>query len=178
MATSTKTQLERLPAARSLSRAERRRELLRSVELEPGALLFEQGSPPELLGLLLKGTLLVSTRTADGESLPLARIRPGETIGEMGILDDAPRSATVRCERRASLLVLDREGYLSMEARADPLLAWLLDIAAAGMARRIGAMSTRIAHAAVDPEQLRVLPTTSERAQGLRGWLEGLWERA
>ena len=127
------------------------------------------------MALLLEGSLVVTTTTADGVTLPLGRVLPGEVIGEMGLLDGAPRSATVTCEREATLLILDRERFEELERQADTVLVWLLNIAARGMARRIGVMSERIASAAVDPEALHTLPgLAGRRPQSLWAWLSSL----
>ncbi len=173
--------LERLPSARELSRHERRRllELLDPVELPAGAVLYEQGSAPEQLALLLSGTLLVTAASCDGEPIPLGRAEPGAVIGEMGVIDGVPRSATVHAERAAVLLVLSRERYAALEAAADPVLVWLLNHAARGMAERIGAVTERIAEAAVDPVALAELPKPgAQRSRGLLGWLDSLRRRA
>jgi len=177
MPANARTLLDRLPAARTLGRRERRRALrLLDIErLEPGAVLYHQADPPEQMALLLSGRLLASTLTSDDTSIPLGRIRAGEVIGEMGLLDGAPRSATVTCEYSAVLLVLHRHRFHELEASADPILAWLLNVAAKGMALRIGAMSERIAQAAVEPEVLHALPRPSaHQPQSLWTWLEAL----
>lgn len=177
MAASVRTLLDRLPEARSLSRRERARalQLLTPTKLLPGAVLYAQDDAPQQLALLLTGSMVVTTATSDGAELALGRVGPGEVIGEMGLLDGAPRSATVTCERPATLLTLDRGGFEELEATADPVLVWLLDIAARGMARRIGAMSERIAAVALDAQLLHHLPAASaQRSLGLWAWLDAL----
>jgi CRP-like cAMP-binding protein len=176
MPTSSRTLLERLPQARRLGRGQRGRVLHLLVEqrLEQGQLLYTQGDPPRQMALLLSGTLLVTAQSPDGTQLPLGRVRPGEVIGEMGMLDGAPRSATVRCEQPAALLTMDRGRYDLLLSQADPVLVWLLEIAARGMAKRIGAMNERLAAAATDPDQLRSLPGVArQRPQRFWAWLVG-----
>jgi CRP-like cAMP-binding protein len=149
-----------------------------SLKLEPGEVLYTQGDAPQHMGLLLDGSLLVSTQAPDASELVLARVVPGQVIGEMGLLDAAPRSATVRCDHSATLLVLDQTRFEQLLESADPLLLWLLDIAARGMAERIGQMNTRIAEAAVDPGALEGdVVTPGSPSGGLRAWLQCLWGR-
>jgi CRP-like cAMP-binding protein len=180
MPPSARSLLDRLPQGRALSKRDRQRALrwMSSVRLAPGEVLYSQGEAPQQLGLLLDGSLLVSTQAPDAAELVLARVSPGEVIGEMGLLDDAPRSATVRCERSATLLVLDRARFEELDQHADTVLLWLLDIAARGMAERITAMNTRIAEAAVDPDALaRSGAATSAPGRGPKSWLLALWRR-
>jgi CRP/FNR family cyclic AMP-dependent transcriptional regulator len=177
MPTSTRTLLERLPQARSLDRRQRRRalQLLEPLSLVAGERLYTQGEPPQQMALLLSGALLVTAMTPDGDTIPLGAVAPGEVIGEMGLLEGAPRSATVSCEEDAVLLTLDMARYELMYAQADPVLVWLLELAARGMAARISAMSERLAAAASDPKQLRRLPSAARQGP-LRfwAWLGGL----
>lgn len=174
------TLVERLPEARSLSRADRRRlaHILGPLWLEPGEVLYGQGDPPDQMALLLSGTLVASAKMPDGSDLPLGRVRAGEIIGEMGLVDNAPRSATVTCEHSATLLTLDEPLYHQLERAADPLLAWMLNLAARSMARRIGAMTDRIANAAVDPSRIHALPKADQRPVRLWRWLLGLDRQA
>lgn len=176
MPASARTLLERLPQARRLDRRQRRRvlHLLVQEQLEQGQQLYTQGDPPQQMALLLSGSLLVSAHSNEGNQLPLGRVGPGEVIGEMGMLDGAPRSATVRCERTAVLLTLDRGRYELLLSQADPVLVWLLEIAARGMAERIGAMNERLAAAATDPDRLRNLPGSEDhRSRRFWAWLIG-----
>ena len=170
MASSAKTLLERLPQTRGWSRHQIRRTL---VLLEPRNLaanetLFEQGSDPDGMALVLSGSLLVTATMPDGELIPLGRVGAGGVVGEMGVIDHAPRTATVTCKQPGLLLVLDRRGFERMVAHKDPLLPSIMDLAARGLAERICLMTGRIAAAAIDPERLRQLP--SKQGGHARRW--------
>ena len=180
MPVSARSLLDRLPAARAPPRTERGRALrLLAVEhLRAGERIYDQDEPPEQMALVLSGSLLVSAQMSDGSTLPLGRVRPGEVIGEMGLLDHAPRSARVTCEVDSVLLVLDRDSYGRLLEEGDPVLIWLLELAARGMAKRIGAMSERIAAVAMDAEQLERFPVSShDRPRRLWDWLGGSMRR-
>jgi CRP/FNR family cyclic AMP-dependent transcriptional regulator len=181
MASTARTLLERLPAGKRLTRQQRRAllEILEVQRLAAGESLYEQGEEPTQMGLLLAGELMVSARSADGSTLPLGRVGPGEVVGEMGLLDGLPRSASVTSQQASVLLVLDLRRYRELELRSDPLLTWMLELAARSMAQRIGRMTERIAAAATDPSQVHELPHAArQRPQRLWAWLLGLERQA
>ena len=180
MAPTPRTLLQRLPAAQQLGRRQTQRalSLLEPRRLATGDVLFEQGTAPDHLALVLSGSLLVTAVLDDGSSLPLGRVRAGEVVGEMGLLDGAPRSGTVTCKRAGWLLLLSQARYQELEFDNDPLLPWLLDLAARSLAQRISVMTERIAEAAIDPRVLHALPTeSSTRARSWWRWLNRAGQR-
>jgi len=70
-----------------------------------GAVIFEKGNPSEDFFLIVFGQ--VAVRVGEKE---LARLGPGECFGEMGVLEEAPRNATVTATQ--DTLVLCIEGGL------------------------------------------------------------------
>jgi CRP-like cAMP-binding protein len=63
-------------------------------DLPRGAYLVAQGDSNHELSVLLTGRLLVSVH-AHGDTRKLAEVKPGETVGEMNIIDPAKASADV-----------------------------------------------------------------------------------
>ena len=55
---------------------------------------------------ILDGELLVETGAADPP-----RLQPGAVVGEMALVDDAPRSSTVRATRATRLLRVERTTF-------------------------------------------------------------------
>ena len=56
------------------------------------------------------------------DKILLATLKEGDVFGVMGIIDKAPRSATVRAVGEARVLAIDRVTFLRMVTR-DPSLA-------------------------------------------------------
>jgi len=81
---------------------------------ERGAVLLEQGDESDALWLLASGTLGVE---ADGVGLPPV-VAPGY-VGELGLMNNAPRSATVTVLEPAELLRIDATAFReAMESAA------------------------------------------------------------
>jgi NTE family protein len=99
--------------------------------LPGGQILFTEGEPSDALYLLLSGALaLIAGKPASGGAM-IAQIHAGETVGEMGVLSDRPRSATAVALRDSSLLRLGKPVF-DMLLRRHPdavsrLLSQLVD---------------------------------------------------
>src|SRR5690606_34259686 len=80
---------------------------------EPGSLLLEEGVPGECVLLVLEGRAVVSKRLAPGgEEVTLAVRGPGDWVGEMALLDEGPRSASVRAHGPVLALEVPRGAFL------------------------------------------------------------------
>ncbi|MBV71064.1 MAG: hypothetical protein CMH52_06895 [Myxococcales bacterium] len=62
--------------------------------LAAGTVLISAGTPAQSLFVLMAGQLIV-TSERNGRGDELARLEPGATVGEMSLIDNAPRSASV-----------------------------------------------------------------------------------
>ncbi|OLC52654.1 MAG: hypothetical protein AUH85_16305 [Chloroflexi bacterium 13_1_40CM_4_68_4] len=60
-----------------------------------GQALMRQGETSQTMYVILSGSVRVDRRLPDERSVNLAELGPGDVVGEMGLLDGAPRSATV-----------------------------------------------------------------------------------
>lgn len=72
-----------------------------------GAELVKEGQRPGVgLYVLLKGHVRVSLATAQGVMRMLSTLGPGEIFGEMALVDDKPRTATVTAIEPALALII------------------------------------------------------------------------
>src|ERR671916_1999855 len=85
----------------------------RTDSVDPGELVFEEGSPGDALYIILDGELEVTKRQG-GQDVVLAVRRVGEFIGEMSLLEQAPRSASVRALRESRLLVISQAAFQTL----------------------------------------------------------------
>lgn len=67
--------------------------------------------PGEVVYIVLNGTLKIFTQQRDGTEVILAILGPGDTVGEMSLVDSAGRSANVVTLEKSTLLWLDRATF-------------------------------------------------------------------
>ena len=76
-----------------------------------GAIVIVEGDPTDSLYIVIAGRLKVMMSDADGKEVILAMLGPGEFFGEMGLIDDSPRSATVMAVEPCELIVLAKRDF-------------------------------------------------------------------
>jgi CRP/FNR family cyclic AMP-dependent transcriptional regulator len=76
-----------------------------------GAAIMHEGDPTDSLYIVISGRLKVMMGEADGKETILSIIGPGEFFGEMGLIDDNPRSASVVAIEPAELLALTKGAF-------------------------------------------------------------------
>jgi CRP-like cAMP-binding protein len=92
--------------------------------IKQGEVLIRQGDEGDSLFMIHEGWVKIVTQDSKGEELIINKCGPGETIGEMALLDQAPRSATVVALSDAQVLELRREDFLEiLDQRPDLALA-------------------------------------------------------
>ena len=82
--------------------------------LPGGAVLFEFGDASDALYVLKSGSLGAFKPDLDGKFFLDGLVAAGETVGELGLIVDQPRSATVRALRDSELLRLSRRGFTAL----------------------------------------------------------------
>ncbi len=88
---------------------------LRWLELAGGETLMRQGEPGEELYLLVSGRLRVYIEE-EGARRIVREVPRGEVVGEMSLIADAPRSATVVAIRDSVLVSLGKEDFAQLQA--------------------------------------------------------------
>ena len=89
-------------------------------ELAKDAILMRKGEVGDSLFMVIKGWFKIVAEGASGSELVINQTGPGETIGEMALLDRAPRSATVIASSDAEVLELKRDAFYEiLDQRPD-----------------------------------------------------------
>ena len=128
--------------------AEQRLKVLNAMvrqDLMRGQLLVAQGSPSDSMFLVLHGALAVRR---SGELEPIAELRAGEMVGEIGFFGDMPRTADVVAIRDTSVLMLTRTAYHGLAEDAPALVEALL----AALARRFARETARLTPVRASPK--------------------------
>ena len=71
--------------------------------------------------MLVDGEVEVTKHGADEGVLALRRLGPGECFGEIALVSDQPRSATVRSVTSVNVLAVDREAFRALFSHLPPL---------------------------------------------------------
>lgn len=105
-----------------------------SRAFSPGAAIIRQGDPAEEFYLVTRGSVEVFVRQPDGREVRVAESSAGEYFGEIGLLQERPRTATVRAgPGGAEVLALGRAAFRELVADATTTASAI----AAEMARRL-----------------------------------------
>lgn len=109
-----------------------------------GQILFVEGDPGDSLFLLLDGHLKAHSATERGEDFLLAHFRPGDTVGELSVVDGGARTATVTALNDARVLRIPRTVVMAVaEDSVEVMGAFLRAVSAA--LRRINGVAADLA---------------------------------
>ena len=93
------------------------------VRYRKGDILFEENSAGDELYVIVQGEIEVLVDPAlvqvqpnpQSEPVSIAKLRAGQTFGEVALVDQGLRTASARCaSRQARLLVVDRKRFISL----------------------------------------------------------------
>lgn len=94
------------------------------VHLIRGDVLFHEGDPPESLYLVLRGRIAIAlANPIDRRESVVALMEANDLFGEMGMLDDGPRSALARALEPTTVLAIPYEPVFQMFEN-NPKLLW------------------------------------------------------
>ncbi|MBL8708792.1 MAG: cyclic nucleotide-binding domain-containing protein [Rhodospirillaceae bacterium] len=83
------------------------------AQYQAGDLLFNQGDAADAAYIVLAGGANILVETPNGP-LKVADVGPGAFVGEIGILCDVPRTATVRATEPTTTLKITKELFFRM----------------------------------------------------------------
>lgn len=118
--------------------------LVRSEQAVDGAVIVRQGEVGDTLYLIKQGAVDVVARAADGREVHLETLGDMDFFGEIALLRDVPRTATVRARGEVVLYSLERAAFQSLVARSDDLRAALENTSEARYTRVQAVLTPRL----------------------------------
>ena len=100
---------------------------LQSVEVPAGEVLMRQGGPADKFLLVIDGALEVE-RDDDGRTETIETLGTGRLFGELSILRDSPRAATVKAVENSRVFVIERDVFIDLVAQSLGTTAQLDDL--------------------------------------------------
>lgn len=119
-----------------------------STHIKGGETLMSEGDVADALYVVVSGRLRAFVNTDDGEQA-VGDISAGEVVGEMALLSEKPRSATVRAVRDCHLLRLSGDDFIAAVHRDPTTLIETAKVVVARLERSI--------HGHVDPPTPRAI---------------------
>ncbi len=92
---------------------------MRAVPFVAGTVLIRQGRPPDGAWFLESGQAEVVARMPGGDERRLGVVGAGDMVGDAGLIDGRPRTATVRASSNGRALFLDGGFFRGLIAQRD-----------------------------------------------------------
>ncbi len=144
-----------------------------------GARLFAQGDEATAAFIVLVGEVeILKSRSSPGTLLDV--VGPGGVFGQVGLVDDAPRSASAFSRTDATVLVIGRDVFHRLLASGSPIAMRLQELIAISGIRQLRTATTRLSRlleerAAAAPQDVdQVEAQQTPRLERLRAAL-GEW---
>jgi CRP/FNR family transcriptional regulator, cyclic AMP receptor protein len=121
-----------------------------------GEVVFHEGDPADSVHLIAKGRFAVRVTTPLGETATLAIRGPGEAFGELALVSDLPRSATVAALEPAETHSLYRREFDELR-REHPYVNRMLVAILAAAVRRMDELIVEAFYVGAEKRVLRRL---------------------
>jgi CRP-like cAMP-binding protein len=103
--------------------------------------IFHEGDPGDSLHVVVTGRVKITRESTEGDEAIVVILVPGDSFGELVLLDGAPRSATATAMEPSETLVMARSTFVELVEGGSPFRTQLLT----GIARRIRRLTDQLA---------------------------------
>jgi CRP/FNR family cyclic AMP-dependent transcriptional regulator len=93
-----------------------------------GAIVFSQADPGDALYGVVTGKIRISASSPDGREMFLNIMEPGDTFGEIALLDGRHRTATASATSPSDLIIIARVHFLNLLAREPELVSHVIQL--------------------------------------------------
>jgi len=88
-----------------------------------GTAVFFQDDPSDSFCVVVSGSAKVFQTSEDGKDRILNTLRPGESVGELAMIEGLPRQLSVQTLEETEMLVVERKDFMEF-ARQHPEVLW------------------------------------------------------
>ena len=118
-------------------------QLLKVAELQgfdPGEVIVRQGEPSDSFYIVIDGSAAVTVKKGDGEAVEIGEIPLPSSVGEVSLLLNEPRTASVTAKSRVQALKFSNKAFDAMFQKIPQFGAAL----ASGLAHRLNQLSGKV----------------------------------
>jgi CRP/FNR family cyclic AMP-dependent transcriptional regulator len=90
--------------------------------------IFYQGDPGDTFYVILSGQVKVSVSSPEGQEAILVMLDAGESFGELALLDDQPRSATIQANVPTEVIALRKDDFRRLIRQSPEIAIALLQV--------------------------------------------------
>ena len=130
------------------------------------AAIFHEGDPGDAFFVIAEGAVKVYVTSAHGEEMMLTTMRSPQTLGEVSLLDEGPRSASAEALEPVRLLTFARSTVLGLAGR-DPRIYESLLRCAGELLRRLTTQAADFVFLDLEGRVAKLLADSAE-ARGLQ----------
>jgi SulP family sulfate permease len=107
-------------------------EYCRRLEVQAGDVIAGQGDPATSMHFILEGRVGIIVDLPEGRTARVRSLGGHTTVGEMGLITQSPRSATIQAEAASVLYILDADAFERIKreqpALSQALLAYVIKV--------------------------------------------------
>lgn len=89
---------------------------MKQRDYNPGDIILKEGDPSDVVYKIVSGDVEVF-KEHDGQTIVLGVMKAGEFLGEMGVVDDEPRSASARAKNQVSMIIYEEAEFFRLISR-------------------------------------------------------------
>jgi CRP-like cAMP-binding protein len=94
---------------------------IRREHFEAGEVVFREGERGDRLYIVTDGEVEVRRHVTGAGPVALRRLGAGECFGEIALVSESPRTATVQCTSPTNVIAVDREAFHALFSSLPPL---------------------------------------------------------
>jgi len=96
------------------------------LTFKPKEILFKEGEKADKAYIIKKGSVTISKKGPSGQNIPIATAEKGGIVGEMAVVSDSPRSATVTAQDTVEVIAISKASFETRLENLDPFLHSLI----------------------------------------------------